>query len=191
MFTRNIIVKELGLKNFAWKLTAYCPTVISRMDPFFPSLIVSGGQTGVDRGALDAALALGIEHGGWCPMHRQSEDGSIPSRYQLVELDGGDYAKRTEQNVIDSDATLVLYEGPLIGGTRLTVRFASLHAKPCLTQPLGRKFDPQRVRQWLAEIQPRSLNIAGPRESKYPGICEKAFAALLEIFEQQSKGNVV
>ena len=161
------------------------------MNPFIPNRIVSGGQTGVDRGALDAALALGIEHGGWCPMNRQSEDGSIPSRYQLTELAGADYARRTEQNVIDSDATLVLYEGPLIGGTRLTVRFASIHSRPCLTQPLGRKFDPDRVRQWLNQLQPDSLNIAGPRESKYPGIGERAFAALLRIFEQNSKGDVV
>lgn len=161
------------------------------MNIFLPDMIVSGGQTGVDRGALDAAMALGIEHGGWCPMNRMSEDGSIPSRYDLTELSGADYARRTEQNVIDSDATLVLYEGPLIGGTRLTVKFAKEHARPCLTQPLGRRFDSDRVRKWLAETKPLRLNIAGPRESKYPGIGERAFAAVLEIFEQGSKRDLV
>ena len=80
---------------------------------FVPAKIVSGGQTGVDRGALNAAIALGIEHGGWCPAGRVSEDGTIPSRYEMTETDSADYPTRTQQNVIDSDATLILYEQKL------------------------------------------------------------------------------
>lgn len=162
-----------------------------KMDYFLPKRIVSGGQTGVDRGALDAAIALGIDHGGWCPKDRLSEDGTIPSCYQLRELESSDYAKRTEQNVIDSDATLILYEGPLVGGTRLTVKFAMEHGKPYLTQPLGKRFDSNRVQDWLLAVRPEVLNIAGPRESKYAGICVRAYQAVLRILEEASEGDLV
>lgn len=159
---------------------------VNHMDQFVPERIVSGGQTGVDRGALDAAMALGIAHGGWCPKDRLSEDGTIPGCYELQELESSDYAKRTEQNVIDSDATLILYEGPLVGGTRLTVKFASEHSKPYLTQPLGKRFDASRVQAWLNQTNPKVLNIAGPRESKYPGISTRAYLAVLRILESTS-----
>ena len=69
---------------------------------FIPTAIVSGGQTGVDRAALDVAIAIGIEHGGWCPAGRLAEDGSVPSRYELRETDSAEYPVRTELNVIDS-----------------------------------------------------------------------------------------
>ena len=99
---------------------------------FLPSCIVSGGQTGVDRAALDVAIAIGIGHGGWCPAGRLSEDGTIPSRYDLQETDSPEYPVRTEKNVIDSDATLLLYEGRLKGGTLLTRRICVRHGKPDL-----------------------------------------------------------
>src|SRR5688572_12994856 len=86
--------------------------------------IVSGGQTGVDRGALDAAIALGIEHGGWCPRGRLAEDGQIPRRYQLTETKTSKYRERTERNVLDSDGTLILFRALLSGGTELTRRLA-------------------------------------------------------------------
>src|SRR5450631_3978490 len=82
--------------------------------------IVSGGQTGVDRGALDAALAAGFPCGGWCPADRRAEDGPIPQRYPLTPLPGAGYRQRTQQNLIDSDGTAILFYGTLSGGTKLT-----------------------------------------------------------------------
>jgi hypothetical protein len=159
------------------------PSLIN-MTPFVPARIVSGGQTGVDRGALEAAIALGIEHGGWCPQDRMAEDGSVPSRYLVVELEGADYVRRTEQNIVDSDATLIFSEGSLFGGTRLTQKVAVRLGKPYFVQPLGRKFSPERVKRWLAEIKPHTLNVAGPRESKNPGIQQRSFEALMKILER-------
>jgi hypothetical protein len=95
--------------------------------------IVSGGQTGVDRGALDAALAAQFPCGGWCPAGRQSEDGRIPDRYPLVVLTGSGYRQRTLQNVRDSDGTLILFAGALTGGTKLTWDFGRREKKPLLT----------------------------------------------------------
>ena len=93
--------------------------------------IVSGGQTGVDRAGLDAAIALGIDHGGWCPRGRRAEDGRIPDSYQLKETPQRDYSVRTEQNVVESDGTLILYRRRLSGGTALTFRLAQKHNRPC------------------------------------------------------------
>ncbi len=157
----------------------------SKPSVFVPARIVSGGQTGVDRAALDVAIALGIEHGGWCPAGRLSEDGSIPSRYQLVEMESTDYPARTEQNVVDSDATLILYEGRLKGGTLLTRRICRRLHKPHLCL----RFDDARSRevgQWLAEIKPDTLNIAGPRESTSPGIFDRSLQFLLAVLASQS-----
>lgn len=142
--------------------------------------IVSGGQTGVDRGGLEAAIALGIEHGGWCPKGRLSEDGSIPSRYRLQEMDSADYPTRTQQNVIDSDATLILYEGRLKGGTLLTRKYAAEHQKPYLCLRLA-DHNAAKVTRWLAEAQPAILNVAGPRESTAPGIEQRSLAFLLLV----------
>jgi hypothetical protein len=159
--------------------------------------IISGGQTGVDRGALDAAIELGIAHGGWCPRGRTAEDGRIPDRYQLSETDSPDYGFRTEQNVLDSDATLILYRGRrkmgtgaspdanpsqftrpgsepvpifLAGGTELTLRLARQHGRPHLVVDLDAAVEPDEVRRWLEEHAVETLNVAGPRESQSPGI---------------------
>lgn len=146
-----------------------------------PRKIVSGGQTGVDRAALDVAAELGLEHGGWCPRGRRAEDGRIPARYALRETEDARYAVRTERNVLDSDATLVLNEGPLAGGTALTVEFARRHGRPHFVVDLSEP-DPGALRGWLEEVRPRVLNVAGPRESKRPGVGERAAAFLRELW---------
>lgn len=137
--------------------------------------IVSGGQTGVDRGALDAAIALGVEHGGWCPLGRLAEDGVISAVYRLREADSADYPARTERNVADSDGTLILFRGRLFGGTDLTRRLAVKLGKPYLLVDVAEGPDPQAVGRWLAENEIRVLNVAGPRESSCPGIGQVAF----------------
>ena len=143
--------------------------------------IVSGGQTGVDRGALDAALALGIEQGGWCPCGRRAEDGEIPASYRLQETESYKYRDRTEQNVIDSDGTLILYRDKLTGGTKFTYRMAREHDRPCCLVDLSERLDVEPVRQWLRAEAIRVLNVAGPRESSHPGIMLAARDAMIEI----------
>lgn len=150
--------------------------------PFRPDTIVSGGQTGVDRAALDAAIALGIALGGWCPRGRLAEDGTIPARYALRETGSPHYAVRTERNVAESDATLILHQGTLRGGTALTRRLAEQHAKPCLVVDLTREDGVTIARAWLEETRPSALNVAGPRESQRPGIAALARAFLVALF---------
>jgi len=144
--------------------------------------IVSGGQTGVDRGALDAAIALGIPHGGWCPAGRLAEDGQIPPKYALTESHSRDYANRTERNVHDSDATLILYRGRLCGGTKLTQRLAQRFERPCLLVDLDNRPANKRVRAWLETHAVRDLNVAGPRESAWPGIAATTREYLEQLF---------
>jgi hypothetical protein len=139
-----------------------------------PLKIVSGGQTGVDRGALDAAIALGIPHGGWCPRGRLAEDGRIPDNYDLRETDSSEYTIRTEQNVVDSDATLILCLGQLSGGTKLTLQLAQRHQRPHLVIDLDHPRLPEEVRRWMQENRVQVLNVAGPRESQSPGIAARA-----------------
>ncbi len=138
--------------------------------PFRPARIVSGGQTGVDRGALEAAIALGIPHGGWCPQGRLAEDGRVPDRYRLVQTDSPQYAERTERNVLDSEATLILCRGQTRGGTELTRQLAERHGRPCLVVDLGAGGEVEAIRRWLDEVRPGVLNVAGPRESQSTGI---------------------
>jgi len=143
--------------------------------------VVSGGQTGVDRAALDVAIELGFEHGGWCPRGRLAEDVPIPPRYQLRETASSEYPVRTEQNVLDSDATLILCRGRPEGGTELTLRMASRHGKPCLVVDLDDPLPLPEIRQWLAEHQVSTINVAGPRESQNPGIGRSAADLLRRI----------
>jgi hypothetical protein len=136
--------------------------------------IVSGGQTGVDRAGLDVAMALGLDCGGWCPKGRRAEDGVIPAHYVLRETPSADYRQRTEWNVRDSDATLILTRGEPAGGTALTQRLAVAWRKPCLIVDLQTDPAPRTVRSWLATHSVAVLNIAGPRESGCPGISSQA-----------------
>ncbi len=145
---------------------------------FVPQKIISGGQTGVDRAGLDVAIAMGIEHGGWCPKDRMSEDGTIPSRYELIEIRERDYRVRTEKNVVESDATLILIESQLRSGTALTRRFCIEHDVIFLVVNITRE-TPDRIAEWLSETKPLILNVAGPRESSHPGIHDRAMEFLL------------
>ena len=142
---------------------------------------VSGGQTGVDRAALDVALARGLPCGGWCPKGRRAEDGALPAQYPLRETPHEEYAQRTEWNVRDSDGTLILNQGPLEGGTALTEEIARRLGKPCLIVDLEYGVGPTAARQWVEAHQLGVVNIAGPRESKQPGIGVEAFRYLREL----------
>jgi len=131
--------------------------------------IVSGGQTGVDRVALDVALELGIAHGGWCPAARWAEDGVIPARYRLTETESSDPAERTRCNVRDSDGTLVLGDPQQSPGTALTTREAERLGRPVLIVSTAAGAGPSQVesvRAWLREHRVRVLNVAGPRASE-------------------------
>ncbi|GFO60193.1 hypothetical protein GMST_25180 [Geomonas silvestris] len=145
--------------------------------------VVSGGQTGVDRAGLDAAQAAGFPIGGYCPKGRLAEDGTVPECYPLIELESDRYASRTEKNVVESDATLVLNCGELSDGTRATVEFAREHRRPHLILQLDQEPDLELCRAWIEENGVRTLNVAGPRESKCPGIYQKALEFLRRLFE--------
>jgi len=144
--------------------------------------IVSGGQTGVDRAALDAAQALGLASGGWCPRGRRAEDGIIPARYRLAETPSARYAERTAWNVRDSDGTLVVLRVRLAGGTRLAARLARRRwRKPLFVVKLREELPRLRFRAWLRRYRIRTLHVAGPRESEEPGIGAEAEAALRRL----------
>ena len=148
--------------------------------------VVSGGQTGVDRAALDAAQALGLPCGGWCPRGRLAEDGPIDPAYALVETPSADYAQRTEWNVRDSDGTLVLVRGRATGGTALTIALARQQGKPLLVLDLTRGPSPDEVSQWIEAGGITVLNVAGPRESQRPGIGMEARAFLERLLRLTS-----
>jgi len=138
----------------------------------FCERIVSGGQTGADRGALDFAIEHGYTHGGWAPRGRQAEDGSIPLKYQLTELDDGGFRQRTHRNVEDSDGTLIVNLGKLDGGSLATQTVAQKMGKPNLVVQLDTGVSSAAlasVLAWLREHTVKTLNVAGPRESKRPG----------------------
>jgi hypothetical protein len=142
--------------------------------------IISGGQNRGNRAALDAALELGIPCGGWCPKGRRAEDGPIPDRYPLQETDSTSYPVRTELNVKDSDGTLILTWGRPTGGTALTIRLARRYRKPCLVMDLKKPTDPSSLRVWLEKNRIGVLNVAGPRESKNPGVTRMAYDFLVK-----------
>ncbi len=144
--------------------------------------IVSGGQTGVDRAALDAAMALGLPVGGWCPKGRHAEDGVIDPRYPLIETPLGAYAQLTAWNVRDSDGTLVLLFDKPSPGTNLTIEEANALRKILLLIDLTTNPEVVEVQGWLEANGIQVLNVAGPRESEAPGIYEAARAYLEEVF---------
>lgn len=145
--------------------------------------IISGGQTGVDRAALDFAMEHGVPHGGYCPKGRKAEDGRIPDRYQLVELTSPRYEERTEKNLLDCDGTLILDYGPLHGGTKLTVDLCLKYLRPLHIIDLDEINADTKAAfwKWVNENAVRELNVAGSRESKKP-IYERAKACLELLF---------
>ncbi len=145
--------------------------------------IISGGQTGVDRAALEVARTLAIPCGGWCPKGRRAEDGPIQARYPLRETPSADYAQRTEWNVRDADGTLILARGTPIGGTALTITVARRLGKPFRIVDLAQAVDAIRVRRWLRQESIGVLNVAGPRESTSPGIYKEALTFLTELLQ--------
>lgn len=147
--------------------------------------IVSGGQTGVDRAALDVALELSIPCGGWCPQGRRAEDGEIPDRYPMQQTASPEYRVRTEKNVLDSDGTLILHRGDISGGTELTEKLAAKHERPRLLVELPDATNIDHVRRWLRDRHIAVLNVAGPRESSSPGIYDAARAFLRELLAGQ------
>ncbi len=131
--------------------------------------IVSGGQSGVDRAALDLALEHGIDCGGWCPRGRIAEDGPISAKYPLEETPSDLVEQRTEWNVRDSDATLIIGFGALKNGTLLTLEMTKKYGKPCRCVFYDQEINAAEFKSWLLENNVQTLNIAGPRESSRDG----------------------
>ena len=147
-------------------------------------MLISGGQTGVDRVGLDFALQIGLPCAGWCPKGRRAEDGSIPADYPLREASSQLYQQRTRLNVRDSDATLIITDCNRISrGTALTVKYAIKLCRPCLVVDIE-QYDLKEVYGWLKKKQPLILNVAGPRLSESPESAfhaHKIFKALLVV----------
>jgi hypothetical protein len=148
--------------------------------------IISGGQTGVDRAALDVARTHDIPHGGWCPRGRRAEDGEIPDYYMLSETPLEDYSQRTEWNVRDSDGTLIVTRGEVSGGTALTIDLARQYDRPLFVYDLERDASaPGDIKQWMVDAGIHVLNVAGPRSSEVESIYDDAFELLSEIVVEE------
>ncbi len=151
------------------------------------SKIVSGAQTGADRGGLDAAIWCELPYGGWIPKGRKSEDGTIPFKYEgLKETNSAEYLARTEANVVDSDATLVFCYGKPTGGSRKTLEFAAKHGKPSLAVDISKKRALERTLDFVTGVAGESgvLNIAGSRESKSPGLERAVLELMVEVISR-------
>lgn len=160
-----------------------------KLDKFKISVIISGGQTGADRGGLDFAIKEKIKHCGWCPLGRIAEDKVIPRRYFLLETQSVLYPARTRMNIRDSDATLIFSSNVNSKGTLLTTKLCIKLCKPYFTILLpnnnleslnGNKLIKisKDIIKWLQKTKPEILNIAGTRESHCPGIANKVVEIL-------------
>lgn len=132
------------------------------------SKIISGGQTGIDRVGLNVGISLGMEIGGWAPKHFRAEDGKVPEFYGLKEYSVPGYAARTEQNVLDSDATIIFKPmGCYSAGTSLTIKLCARHDVSCIIIDVCSGFEENvtKIAKWLKETKTRTLNVAGPRQS--------------------------
>lgn len=149
-------------------------------------IIISGGQTGVDRAALDAAIDCGIEHGGWCPKGRIAEDGQIGSRYCLKETEKSDYETRTETNVTASDGTLIICRHEPNVGTLLTILLCARHGKPVLwirPKQYTTKTDLKKTLSWIRKYKISTLNCAGPRLTKDKDIYNITYDFLCKLID--------
>ena len=154
--------------------------------------IVSGGQTGVDRGGLLAAMALGLDWGGWAPKGWRAEDGAIPPLYRgnMQEHASANYLARTRRNVIDSHATLIITNAyPLSGGTLKTRFFCQEAMRSHFVVSLDETEAADKVRKWLGQFfavehpVPFVLNVSGPRESKASGIQKRTRTFLIDVLK--------
>jgi hypothetical protein len=148
--------------------------------------IISGGQTGADRAALDFAISHSIPHGGWVPKGRKTEDGTLSYIYHLQEMPTGEYAKRTEKNILDSDGTLIISHGILKGGSALTRDLATLYRKPWIHIDLEATPSPEAasmIREWIRLNDIKVMNVAGARASKDPMI----YKGVTELLEEMKK----
>ena len=150
--------------------------------------IISGGQTGADRAALDFAIKHDIPYGGWVPKGRKTEDGTLSEKYRLQEMPTGQYVKRTEKNILDSDGTLIVSHGLLTGGSALTRELAQQHRKPWIHIDLEMISCPEAagmIREWIERHGIKVMNVAGPRARKDPKIYEAVMDLLEELFKTQ------
>jgi hypothetical protein len=151
--------------------------------------IVSGGQTGADRAALDFSIKHNIPHGGWIPKGRLAEDNPLPDHYHLREMPTSSYPARTERNVIDSDGTLIISHGKLAGGSDLTRKFAILHGRSWLHIDLNQTDHTDaaaKIKEWIVQEEIEILKVTGPRASKDPHIYHK----VMEILELVYTGAI-
>jgi len=153
---------------------------LSRMERLENIKIISGGQTGADRAALDFAIKNDIPHGGWCPKGRKAEAGPIDAQYQLQQTPGSNYLQRTEWNVRDSDGTVIFSMGKRLSGNSIeTLDFAIKHRRPYLhLSAVFRDHAASKLKRWLQQNNIRVLNVAGPRASKEPAVAEFVIATL-------------
>lgn len=157
---------------------------LQKAESKYPQKIISGGQTGADRAGLDAGLEAGLPVGGYVPRGRLSEDGQVPDKYPMTETGSKDYKSRTKRNILESDGTLIINIGPMKGGTALTAKIAQENNRPLMIVQLDDDYQVGAVINWLEENRIQTLNIAGPRESKLPGIHDKAKQFLKEVLTQ-------
>ncbi len=153
------------------------------------SKIVSGGQTGADRGGWEAAIYCSLPYGGWIPQGRKAEDGVISAKYKgLQETGSADYPARTEANVVDSDATVVFTYGTPTGGSKRTVELAKKHKRPCLVIDLNepREKTVKQIVEWLKGLAVPAgvLNVAGSRASKSPEIDLAVTARMVDVISE-------
>ena len=159
--------------------------------------IISGGQTGADQAALDAAIELGIPHGGWIPKGRKTENGELPDNYELREMPTSSYSKRTEQNAIDSDGTLIISHGKLTGGSFFTMEMAKKHRRPCLHVDLSksnafeaaRKINEDMTDFYFEQVKKICENkiVAIVGLSYRPGVTETDFTCAHDLIERLGK----
>ena len=154
------------------------------MDTSLEITIISGGQTGADQAALDAAISLRIPHGGWICAGRKTEAGPLPDKYLLKEIESPRYRDRTEKNILAADGTLIFCFGPPTGGSALTEALAIRHDRPCLRLDLDVITETQAATallSWLHEHKIRILNVAGPRASNEPRIHGAVYSILTNL----------